>query len=181
MKIKSIVSGILEVYFFAEDDTADHAAGTFYVYTYDVQKGEPVAAVTCKKIAYDSEDGGEYIIYVTYHNELVVIHTASEGSVKHIYTDVYDPSFNLKYSFRRDESDKGITYYENNKKVDQSVYETTLTMYMNDVNAILMNGMEPEDDDFEEPLNHYGRFLSYSASDMVFELTILLNQYHNSY
>lgn len=181
MKIKGIVSGIPEVYFFAEDDTADHAAGTFYVYTYDVQKGEPVAAVTCKKIAYDSEDGGEYIIYVTYHNELVVIHTASEGSVKHIYTDVYDPSFNLKYSFRRDESDKGITYYENNKKVDQSVYETTLTMYMNDVNAILMNGMEPEDDDFEEPLNHYGRFLSYSVSDMVFELTILLNQHHNSY
>lgn len=168
--------GIPELYFFTEDDTADYPAGTFHVYTYDAKNGKPVEVITGKQIAYDSEYGGEYLIYVTYYNEIVVIYTTGDKSVRHVYTDVYDPSFNLKWSFRRDERDKGTTYYENNKKIDQTEYETILTLYMNDAQAALLNGMDPEDDDFEEPLVHHGGFLSYTASDMKFELQILLNK-----
>ncbi len=170
--------GIPEMYFFTEDDTADYPAGTFLVYSYDAEKGKPVEVITCEQIAYESEYGGEYLIYVTYHNEIVIIYTTGDKSVRHVYTDVYDPSFNLKWSFRRDESDKEITFYENNKKIKQDEYESTLRLYMNDANAALMIGMDPEDDDFEEPLVHYVRFLSYPASDADFELQILLNRFH---
>ena len=168
--------GIPELYFFAEDDTADYPAGTFRVYSYDVEKGKPVEVITAKQIAYDSEYGGEYLVYVTYHNEIIVIYTTGDKSVRHVYTDVYDPSFNLKCSFRRDERSKGITYYEKNKKIDQNKYETALKFYMIDAHSALMLGMEPEDDDFEEPLVHYGRFLSYSASSAIFDLQCLLNR-----
>lgn len=151
--------GLPELLFLASDGVAPAYMSTLYVYTYNEYAGEAVKVVEVPNIIYMAADGGYFLLYKT-PDRIIVTHAGGSEVKFRYWTEIYNYSWNLIDSYRRDVltdiTDEAetvtIEYYEADHAITEAQYNKVFKEDVANTVVILAKNYTPAPDDVEYPL-----------------------------
>jgi len=155
--------GMPDLYFFKEVEWNEYSpAGTFCIYTYNRQSNTVELVVEVPQITFQAESGGDYVIYVSGYN-FVIMYTDGEESHFFDMSDIYDAGFNLQMSLKREtyweydpvNSTDNFTYYyyANDESIGSDTYAQVINELANGASIVLTKNYYFLDSDPEYPLS----------------------------
>lgn len=169
--------GMPDLYFFKEVEWNEYSpAGTFCIYTYNRQSNTVDLVVEVPQLTFQAESGGDYVIYVSGYNFVIMYTDGEEGHFFDI-SDIYDAGFNLQTSLKREtyweydpvNSTDNFTYYfyENNAAVEGDHYKEVISGLAEESSIILTKCFYFLDSDPEYPLSATPVNANMICSDMI--------------
>lgn len=169
--------GMPDLYFFKEVEWNEYSpAGTFCIYTYNRQSNTVELVVEVPQITFQAESGGDYVIYVSGYNFVIMYTDGEEGHFFDI-SDIYDAGFNLQTSLKREtywefdpvnNIDKFTYYfYENDAAVEGDHYKEVISGLAEESSIILTKCYYFLDTDPEYPLSATPVNANMICSDMI--------------
>ena len=169
--------GMPDLYFFKEVEWNEYSpAGTFCIYTYNRQSNTVELVVEVPQITFQAESGGDYVIYVSGYNFVIMYTDGEEGHFFDI-SDIYDAGFNLQTSLKREtyweydpvNSTDNFTYYfyENDAAVEGDHYKEVISGLAEESSIILTKCYYFLDTDPEYPLSATPVNANMICSDMI--------------
>ena len=170
--------GMPDLYFFKEVEWNEYApAGTFCIYTYNRHSKQVELAVEVPQLTFQGvESGGDYVIYVSGYN-FVIMYTDGEEGHFFDFSDIYDAGFNLQTSLKREtywefdpvnNTDKfTYYYYENDAAVEGDRYKEVIGGLAEESSIILAKSFYFLDSDPEYPLSAKPVNANLICSDMI--------------
>ena len=169
--------GMPDLYFFKEVEWNEYSpAGTFCIYTYNRQSNTVELVVEVPQITFQAESGGDYVIYVSGYNFVIMYTDGEEGHFFDI-SDIYDAGFNLQTSLKREtyweydpvNSTDNFTYYfyENDAAVEGDHYKEVISGLAEESSIILTKCYYFLDTDPEYPLSAKPTNANMICDDMI--------------
>ena len=169
--------GMPDLYFFKEVEWNQYSpAGTFCIYTYNRHSKQVELAVEVPQLTFQAESGGDYVIYVSGYNFVIMYTDGEEGHFFDI-SDIYDAGFNLQTSLKREtyweydpvNSTDNFTYYfyENDAAVEGDHYKEVISGLAEESSIILTKCFYFLDSDPEYPLSAKPVNANMICSDMI--------------
>ena len=169
--------GMPDLYFFKEVEWNEYSpAGTFCIYTYNRQSNTVELVVEVPQITFQTESGGDYVIYVSGYNFVIMYTDGEEG---HFFdmSDIYDAGFNLQLSLKREtyweydpvNNTDNFTYYyyENDEPIGGDTYAKVISELANSSTIILTKCYYFLDTDPEYPLSAKPTNANMICDDMI--------------